>query len=78
MKNLTELETKVVNHLSGRDEFDEMPADCFESIQDASGIEAKQLRGVLSSLIQKDVVITGEYPNGLECFYLCDKDFWKS
>jgi hypothetical protein len=70
-KNLiiTDLELLVISKLKDADDFEDMPTDCIENLVDNTGLTAKVLRGVLSSLIQKDIVWTGEYPNGLTAFH---------
>ena len=68
--NLTELETKVLLSISQGDEYDEMPTECIENLKDNLNISTKILRGVLSSLIQKDLIRLGEFPNGITSFSL--------
>ena len=68
--NLTELETKVLLSISQGDEYDDMPTECIENLKDNLNISTKILRGVLSSLIQKDLIRLGEFPNGLTSFSL--------
>ena len=68
--NLTELETKVLLSISQGDEYDEMPTECIENLKDNLNISTKILRGVLSSLIQKDLIRLGEFPNGMTSFSL--------
>ena len=68
--NLTELETKVLNVISNGDEYYDMPTECISNLKDILNIDTKILRGVLSSLVQKDLVRIGEFPNGLTSFSL--------
>lgn len=75
MKKVTELELKVITSLSFSDEFDEMPCADFDYLIE-DGITKDVLKGVLSSLIKKEIVSLGEYPNGLTAYYLQDKDFY--
>ena len=67
--NLTELELIVISNLKNADEFEDMPTDCLENLVDNTGLTAKVLRGVLSSLIQKEIVWQGEFPNGKTAFH---------
>ena len=67
---MTELETVVLNTISNGDEFEGMPTECIGNIKDNTGISTKILRGVLSSLIQKGLILQGEYPNGMTAFHL--------
>lgn len=76
MKKLTELELKVVTALSYGDEFEDMPSACFEDLKDSAGVSNNVLKGVISSLDKKDMLMYGEYPNGLTCYHLSDSDFY--
>lgn len=69
VNNLTELELNVVNALKRGDDFEEMPTECIENLVCSTGLTTNVLRGVLSSLIQKDLVMTGEFPNGMTAFH---------
>jgi len=53
---LTEMETLVINYLNGCDDYDEKQYAHVLDIQEGTKIEMKSLRGVLSSLIQKDKI----------------------
>ena len=66
----TDLELDVIIAISNGDEFDGKPCQCIGNISDLTGIDNKILRGVLSSLMQKDAITVGEYPNGSTAFYL--------
>ena len=68
--NLTELELEVIKAYDNADEFDDMPCYCFEDLVNSSGLTAKTLRGVLSSLLQKSIISEGEYPNRMKAYYL--------
>ena len=70
--NFTELEQIVINAIAKGDYYDDMPSECIENISDVTGINNKILRGVLSSLYQKNVIILGEYTNGMTAFMLLD------
>lgn len=70
MKNLTAYEKQVVEAIKGGDYFEDMPAQCLENIVMITGLSTKVLRGVLSSLFQKEIITEGEYPNGLTAYFL--------
>jgi len=53
---LTELESQVVEYLKGCDEYDERSYAHIDDIAECTKIDPKSLRGVLSSLTQKDVL----------------------
>ena len=53
---LTELEFLVLKSLSQQDTFDELPTSSIGNLIDETGIEAKQIRGVLTSLHNKGLV----------------------
>ena len=67
-EQLTQLEVSVLNALSNQDEYDEMPTSSVENLSDASGIDNKSIRGVLSSLIKKGLVQTTTFANGKTAF----------
>ena len=67
--NLTELELKVVNALKSGDDYEGYPTESIGNLIDETELSPKVLRGVLSSLIQKDLVETGEFPNGMTAFH---------
>lgn len=68
--NLTELEKEVVEIISEGHEFENMPTQCFLDIMDYFSGTKSQLKGVLSSLFKKDLIIEGEYPNGMTAYHL--------
>ena len=70
MTNLTILENQVIKCISNADYFEDMPTDCIENIADNTGLSTKILRGVLSSLLQKGILMEGEFPNGMTAFSL--------
>lgn len=71
MKNEnTKLENEVLEIISWGDEFEEMPTECFENIIDSFKGSKSQLKGVLGSLLKKELIIEGEYPNGLTAYHL--------
>lgn len=53
---LTDMESKVIAYLSNCDDYDEKPYAHIDDISEYTKIEIKSLRGVLSSLIQKDLI----------------------
>jgi DNA-binding IscR family transcriptional regulator len=66
--NLTELELSVLNSLSNQDSYDELPTSSVENLTDETGISVKVIRGVLSSLVKKELVKTTTYINGKTAF----------
>jgi hypothetical protein len=69
LANTTELETLVINAIKTSDYFEDMPTDCIKNIATNTGLSTKVLRGVLSSLLQKDILMEGQYPNGMTAFH---------
>ena len=67
---LTKLESQVIDMISDGDEFENFPTECFEDIVDYTNIKPKALRGVISSLIKKEYLSEGEYPNGMVAYHL--------
>ncbi len=67
--NITELEAKVIESLKKSDWFEEMPTSNIKDLAYETKINEKELRGVLSSLVKKEIVVTGEYPNGMTAFH---------
>jgi hypothetical protein len=74
MTNFTELEQMVINVIAKGDYYDDMPSECIGNISDITGVDNKILRGVLSSLEQKDAVRVGWYPNGMKAFMLVESN----
>ena len=72
--NLTALEQMVINVIANGDSYDDMPSECIENISDETGVNNKILRGVLSSLEQKNVIKVGWYPNGMKAFMLIESN----
>jgi hypothetical protein len=72
--NFTELEQMVINVIAKGDYYDDMPSECIGNISDITGVDNKILRGVLSSLEKKNVVIVGWYPNGMKAFMLIENN----
>ena len=64
----TELETQVLEVIESGD-FYETPAMPFDEIMLYFKGTEPQLKGVLSSLIKKEAVGLGEYPNGVTSFH---------
>lgn len=80
-KTVTELEAKVISILNDCDFYDDMPCGVIEDFYGFSyseGLNKATVRGVLSSLFQKDIIMTGELPNGTTCYYLSDRDFYEA
>ena len=65
---LTELEILVLNSLKDQDEYDDLPTSSVGNLTESTGICTKSIRGVLSSLIKKDLVTSTTYPNGKIAF----------
>ena len=70
MKNVTKLENKVLAIISRGDDYEGVPTECLKSIMNYFNGTQSQLQDVLTSLIRKDLVWMGEYPNGIPCFHL--------
>ena len=70
---ITELENQVIENIKeeGHD-WDGYPHQHFDDISDQTGIPAKQLRGVISSLEQKGLVQESELPYGT-AWMICEK-----
>jgi len=62
--SLTEMELSVYNSIKLWGEMEDCYADCAGNISDNTGIPAKQIRGVISSLVQKDVAYVDELSAG--------------
>lgn len=77
-KNVTELEKKVISILNSCDMYDDMPCGVIEDFYGEEGLTKQTVRGVLSSLYQKDIILTGELPNGTDCYFLWDVDFYEA
>jgi len=70
MENLSTLEKEVLSIIKSGDDFEEMPTQCFLDIMDYFKGTKSQLKGVLSSLFKKDLILEGEYPNGMTAYHL--------
>jgi predicted transcriptional regulator len=70
MKNLTELEKKVLQIISWGDYYEQTPTECFDNIMDNFNGSKNQLKGILGSLLKKDLIWLGEFPNGLISYHL--------
>ena len=70
MTNLTELESKVLKIIESGDDYEETPTECFDNIMDSFNGSKNQLKGVLGSLLKKDLIFESEYPNGLTSYHL--------
>ena len=68
--NITELEKTVLGIISWGDDYEETPTECFENIMDSFKGSKNQLKGILGSLIKKELIWEGEYPNGLNSYHL--------
>ena len=70
MKNVTQLESQVLSIISRGDDYEGVPTECFSNIMDSFKGTKSELKGVLSSLVKKELVWLGEYPNGMTSFHL--------
>jgi len=61
---LTELELRAYNSIKLWGEVEDCHADCAQNISDNTAIPMKQIRGVISSLVQKDVAYVDELSAG--------------
>ena len=62
--SLTEMELRVYDSIKLWGEMEDCHADCAENISDNTGIPIKQIRGVISSLVQKDLAYVDELAAG--------------
>ena len=67
---ITKLENEVLTIISYGDDYEGVPTECFSNIMDSFSGTKSELKGVLSSLIKKDLVWLGEYPNGMNSYHL--------
>jgi hypothetical protein len=63
MKTITALERQVINSISTGDDWDGFPHMTASEISEETNIPMKQLRGVISSLEQKDIIQESELPD---------------
>lgn len=68
-KMFTKLEQKVIDSIQYGDDFEEMPTMGAREISQLTRISMKELRGVLSSLLKKNILLEGEYPDGETAFH---------
>jgi len=69
-KKMTNLEKKVLEIISWGDDYEETPTECFDNIMCSFKGSKDQLKGVLGSLLKKQLIFEGEYPNGLTSYHL--------
>tara|TARA_R100001510_G_scaffold42008_1_gene38367 strand:+ start:5332 stop:5601 length:270 start_codon:yes stop_codon:yes gene_type:complete len=62
--SLTEMELSVYNSIKLEGEMEGCHADCAENISYNTGIPMKKIRGVISSLVQKEVAYVDELAAG--------------
>ena len=67
--NITELEKTVLEIISYGDDYEETPTECFDNIMDSFNGNKNQLKGIIGSLIKKDLIFESEYPNGLTSYH---------
>lgn len=70
MESVTKLENEVLTIISRGDDYEGVPTECFSNIVDSFNGTKSQLKGVLTSLVKKELVWLGEYPNGMISFHL--------
>lgn len=61
-KSTTALESQVIAAIKTGDDWDGSPAMHFDDIVECTKIPAKKLRGVVSSLDQKGIIMEQELP----------------
>jgi len=67
---ITKLENEVLTIISRGDDYEGVPTESFSNIMDSFSGTKPELKGVLSSLIKKELVWLGEYPNGMNSYHL--------
>lgn len=74
MKNLTELEAKILNAVDTNTDVDSMQGIGIDGLVEATGIDSKSIRGVLSSLVKKGEIVVEEFQlNGVD-----STNYWTS
>lgn len=69
--NLTELEVKVINTIkTNGDEYDGMQYLCAEDISGNIGETTNVVRGVLASLVKKELVVIDKVVSGCPAFVM--------
>lgn len=66
----TPLEILVVATILDSDYFNGVPTLNLVGLKEETSLSVRTLKGVLGSLVKKDVVILGEYPNGEAAYHL--------
>jgi len=61
--NITTLEQQVIDSIAIGDDWDGFPHLTVSEISEETSIPMKQLRGVISSLEQKDIIQESELPD---------------
>ena len=61
--NITTLEQQVIDSIAIGDDWDGFPHMTVSEISEETNIPMKQLRGVISSLEQKDIIQESELPD---------------
>jgi hypothetical protein len=69
-KKITKLESEVLTIISFGDEYKGVPTESFSNIMDFFKGTKSELKAVLNSLIKKELVWLGEYPNGMNSYHL--------
>lgn len=69
-EDLTPMELEVVEELEGEDEFDGYPYSCVEDIAEGIGRTTKVTRGIITSLIKKEIISVEDCVSGCPPFVL--------
>lgn len=67
---MTHMEEAVLQIISGGDWYEDTPTEDFENILLEFDWSKNVLKGVLGSLVKKELIFLGEYPNGIVCYHL--------
>ncbi|MDB9801090.1 hypothetical protein OAB94_01810 [Flavobacteriaceae bacterium] len=67
---MTHMEEAVLQIIKAGDYFEDTPTECFEEIFLEFDWSKNVLKGVLGSLVKKELIFLGEYPNGTTAFHL--------
>lgn len=74
---LTDLENDVVSSIQHGDEYDGMPSSCIDNVVRSVKKSPKIIRGVLSSLVQKNIIEMADLFDGCPTFILLkDKKYY--
>jgi len=68
--DLTPMELEVVENLEGGDEFEGFPYSCVEDIAEGIGRTTNVTRGIITSLVKKEIVSVEDCVSGCPPFVL--------